>query len=161
MLKIRLQRVGRKHDPSFRIVLTDRRNATKSGKFLEVLGSYNARAGSLAMKADRIKYWIGVGSQPSDTVHNLLISEKVVEGKKINVLPKKSPVKKEEKVEEKPAGEVKEESEAAPEVKAETAPEKVEEVTEKGEEASTEQKEEKMEDKPTEVETKQEEKPEE
>jgi len=101
MLKIRLQRVGRKHDPSFRVVLTDRRNATKSGKFLEVLGSYNARFGSPVIKADRVLHWIKMGAQPSDTVHNLLINEKVIEGKKINVLPKKSPIIKEIKEEEK------------------------------------------------------------
>ena len=43
MLKIRLQRVGRKHEPAFRLVLTDSKNSTKSGKFLEVLGSHDFR----------------------------------------------------------------------------------------------------------------------
>jgi len=89
---IRLQRVGRKHDPSFRVVLTDKRNGPQSGKFLEVLGSYNARFGTPSLKGDRIKYWVGKGAKLSDTLHNLLVSEKVIEGKKINVLPKKSPI---------------------------------------------------------------------
>jgi len=138
MLKIRLQRVGRKHDPSFRIVLTDRRNATKSGKFLEVLGSYNARFGSPVIVADRVKHWIGMGAQPSDTVHNLLINEKVIEGKKVNVLPKKSPVKKEEKVEEKPAEEKAEESSESAPAEAPKEEVKVEEevIEEKAEEES-------------------------
>ena len=95
MLKIRLQRVGKKHDPSFRLVLTDSKNGPQSGKFLEVLGSYNARFGKPEIKGDRVTYWISKGAQVSDTVHNLLINEKIIEGKKINVLPRKSPVKKE------------------------------------------------------------------
>lgn len=93
---VRLQRVGRKNDPSFRVVLTDSKNSTKSGRFLEVLGSYNARFGKPEIKADRVKYWVSVGAKVSPTVHNLLINEKVTSGKKINVLPRKSPPKKEE-----------------------------------------------------------------
>jgi small subunit ribosomal protein S16 len=91
MLKIRLQRIGRKNDPSFRAVLTDSKNSTKSGRFLEILGTYNPKAGEKVLKTDRIKYWIGKGAQPSDTMHNFLVHEKIVEGKKINVLPKKTP----------------------------------------------------------------------
>ncbi len=90
MLKIRLQRIGRKNDPAFRVVLTDSKNATKSGKFKEILGSYNLKKGEVLFKADRIKHWISVGAQASDTVHNFLVSQKVIEGKKKNVLPKKS-----------------------------------------------------------------------
>lgn len=94
MLKIRLQRVGRKNDPSFRVVLTDSKNSTRSGKFLEILGAYSARHGEPSLKADRLKYWMSVGAKPSGTVHNLLIKEKVITGKKINILPKKSLPKK-------------------------------------------------------------------
>lgn len=98
MLKIRLQRVGRANDPSFRVVLTDSKKAANKSGFVEILGSYNARHGSPVIQADRVKYWISVGAQPSETVHNLLINEKIITGKKINVLPKKSPAKKEEVV---------------------------------------------------------------
>jgi len=101
MLKIRLQRVGRKHDPSYRIILTDVRQGPKSGKFIENLGFYDAVRKVKQVKADRIKHWVSNGVQVSDTVHNILVSEKVIEGKKINVLPKKSPVKKEVKEEKK------------------------------------------------------------
>src|SRR3989344_2699868 len=99
MLMVRLQRVGRKNDPSFRVVLTDSKNSTKSGRFIEVLGSYNARFGKPEIKADRIKHWMSVGAQLTPTVHNLMVSEKVVQGKKINVLPRKTPPKKEETAE--------------------------------------------------------------
>lgn len=94
MLKIRLQRIGRKNDPAFRAVLTDSKNAAKSGKFLKVLGNYNPKAGTVAFKNDEIKYWISKGAQLSDTMHNFLVKEKVIEGKKINVLPKKKPTLK-------------------------------------------------------------------
>lgn len=97
MLKIRLQRVGRKHEPTFRLVLTDSKNSAKSGRYLEVLGSHDPRAkDKTVVNADRIKHHISKGAQMSETVHNMLISMKIISGKKINVLPKKSPIKKEE-----------------------------------------------------------------
>ncbi len=89
MLMIRLQRVGRKNDPSFRVVLTDSKNGPRSGKYLEILGSHDARKGKAQLKADRIKYWLGVGAKASGTLHNLLVSHKIIPSKKINVLPKK------------------------------------------------------------------------
>ena len=129
MLKIRLQRVGRKHEPRFRLVLTDSKNSTKSGKFLEILGNYDATHGEDSQfKSDRIKHWISVGAKASGTVHNLLIDKKVIEGKKINVLPKKLPILKEsEKEEEKSTEKLEEKMEtvATPE---ETKEETVEEV---------------------------------
>ena len=94
MLKIRLQRIGRKNDPSFRAVLTDSKNSTKSGKFLEIVGTYNPKAGIAKFEGDRIKHWISNGAQLSDTMHNFLVHQKVIEGKKINVLSKKSPTLK-------------------------------------------------------------------
>ncbi|MBU4223820.1 30S ribosomal protein S16 [Patescibacteria group bacterium] len=89
MLKIRLQRVGRKHDPSFRVVLVDSRRAAKSGSFLEILGVYNARKGEPQFDSERIKEWISKGAQLSGTVHNLLVRKKIIKAKKINVLPPK------------------------------------------------------------------------
>lgn len=96
MLKIRLQRVGRKNVPTFRVVLTDSKNSTKSGRFLEVLGSFDPRNDkSKIIQTDRVKYWISKGAQLSGTLHNFLVHTKVIEGKKINVLPKKRPIVKE------------------------------------------------------------------
>ncbi len=97
MLAIRLQRVGKKNEPTFRIVLTDSKNSTKSGKFLEILGSYDARdKNETRINSERVTYWMSKGAKLSDTIHNLFINKKVITGKKINVLPKKSPIKKEE-----------------------------------------------------------------
>ncbi len=87
MLKIRLQRVGRAHEPSFRLVLTEGKNGTKSGRFKEMLGSYDPRKTIEAFKSDRIKYWLGIGALATPTVHNLLIKKGLIRGKKIAVAP--------------------------------------------------------------------------
>ncbi|OGG55090.1 30S ribosomal protein S16 [Candidatus Kaiserbacteria bacterium RIFCSPHIGHO2_02_FULL_49_11] len=94
MLKIRLTRVGRKNDPSFRVILTESTKGPKSGKYIEALGSYNPIQSTVTLNGERIKYWVSQGAQVSGTVHNLLIQHKVIDGKKINVLPRKSPIKK-------------------------------------------------------------------
>lgn len=99
MLKIRLQRVGRKNEPSFRIVLVDSKMGPKSGKALELLGSHDFREGkgNNKINSERVKYWISQGAQVSDTMHNMLVNEKIISSKKINVLPKKKPIVKEVK----------------------------------------------------------------
>jgi small subunit ribosomal protein S16 len=85
-----MQRVGRKHEPVFRLVLTDSKNGPKSGKFLEILGSYDSRRGDQAeLNADKVKYWVSKGAQLSDTANNLLVKKKLIDGKKISVIPKK------------------------------------------------------------------------
>jgi small subunit ribosomal protein S16 len=91
---IRLQRVGRKNDPSFRVIVTDSKNAAKRGRPTEIVGSYDARKGSPVLDAERIKYWTSQGAQVSGTVNNLLVDAKIVIGKKVNVLPKKTPIVK-------------------------------------------------------------------
>lgn len=100
MLTIRLQRRGRKNDPSFRVIVVESKRASKTGNYLEMVGSYDARTDRVELKGERIKHWITQGAQVSDTVHNLLISQKIIEGKKINVLPRKSPPAKEAPAEE-------------------------------------------------------------
>ena len=126
MLKIRLQRVGRINDPSYRLVVTEHARSTKTGKIIERVGSYNPKTKERILVADRIKYWISVGAQASGTVHNMLISEKIIEGKKINVLPQKSPPKdSEQKAENSEQGtqEVKKAEAPVEETPSEAAPE--------------------------------------
>lgn len=94
MLKIRLQRIGRKNEPAFRMVVTDSKNAAQSGSFLEILGSYTVKSNLVALKNDRILHWMKNGAQVSDTAHNMLVKEGIIEGKKKNVLSKKSPTVK-------------------------------------------------------------------
>ena len=97
MLTIRLQRTGRKNDPSFRLIVGEKGLKPKTSQFLEIVGTYNVKAGIFEAKADRVNHWISMGAQVSPTVHNLLVTKKILTGKKINVLPKKTPVTKKEK----------------------------------------------------------------
>lgn len=91
---MRLQRIGRKNEPAFRLVLTESKNSTKSGKFLEILGNFDIKSEHVAFKKDRIKHWLGHGVQVTDTVHNMFVKQGIIEGKKKNVLSKKSPTTK-------------------------------------------------------------------
>ncbi|MCA9354189.1 MAG: 30S ribosomal protein S16 [Candidatus Kaiserbacteria bacterium] len=136
MLMMRLQRVGRRNDPSYRIVVTDKRTGPKSDKHVDRLGSYNPKMNHIQLDKDKAKEWLAKGVQPSETMHNLLVSEKVIEGKKINVLPKKSPIIDEEAIkraEEEAAAKAEAEKAAA---EAEAAPEAAAESTEVSEEAA-------------------------
>ena len=107
MLTIRLTRVGKKKDASFRVIVIDSKRKVKAGNYLEMLGSYDPRKVTEAFKIDRIKHWLSVGAQTSATVWNLLVKEGVVEGKKIKAWqPKKkatAPAAREEPKVETPA----------------------------------------------------------
>lgn len=131
MLMMRLQRIGRKNDPAYRVVVVDKRTGPKSNKNIDLVGNYYPKTGEVKIDADKAKKWLSNGVQASDTVHNMLVNAKIVEGKKRNALSKKSPIIDEEKLkaeaEAKAAAEAaaKEAEEAA---KAEEAP--AEEVVE-------------------------------
>ena len=89
MLVIRLTRTGKKNQPSYRVVVTEKTNSVK-GKFLEILGHYTPRLKQNSLDGERIKYWISKGAQVSDTVHNLLVNEKVIVAAKVKAWrPKK------------------------------------------------------------------------
>ena len=143
---MRLQRVGRKNDPSFRIVVVDKRTGPKSNKNIDILGSYNPKMNHVQIDADKAKDWLSKGVQPSDTVHNILVKQKVIDAKTINPLPRKSPIvdeealakKKEEEEAAKAAAKEAESTEEAPaeEVAEESAEETpAEEVAPEAEEA--------------------------
>lgn len=94
MLKMRLQRIGHKNEPHFRVVITNQRNGVQSGKFIDIVGAYNPKAGTIDLKKELITEWIAKGVQLSDTVHNFLVTHEVIKGKKISSLPKQTSVKK-------------------------------------------------------------------
>lgn len=89
MLVIRFLRKGKTKQPFFKIVVTDKRNAPRGGRFIEEIGFVNPLTKEKKINAERAKHWISVGAKPSDTVFNLLISEKIIEGKKIPLHKKK------------------------------------------------------------------------
>ena len=91
MLTIRFQRVGRRGDPAYRIVVTEKRSKPHSGG-VELLGSYHPKTKDTIIKGERVAYWISKGAQVSPTVHNLLVKKGIVKGKKIAVVPMKKSV---------------------------------------------------------------------
>ncbi len=126
MLSIRFLRTGKKNQPFYRMVVTDKKNPPRGGRFLEIVGFLNPFTKEKQIKADRIKHWLSVGAKPSDTVNNLLVKEKVIEGQTIAVhgKPKKKALEAKAKAEaekNKPAPVV--EEPAQPVVEATPAPE--------------------------------------
>jgi len=86
MLKILLPIVGKKHDPYFRLIVTPHTHKAKTGKATEILGSYDVQKGEYKLQDERIKYWLSVGAQTSNTVRNLLIDKKIIAGDKVRTL---------------------------------------------------------------------------
>jgi len=78
-LAIRLARTGKKKHPFYRIVVLDKRRP-RNGRFVEVVGTYDPlkKPAEIKLNAERIRYWLGVGAQPSDTVRSFLHNQKVV-----------------------------------------------------------------------------------
>lgn len=109
---MRLQRTGRKNNPSYRVVVTDSRNAAKRGRSVDLLGSYDPLKGRFQINAEKAKLWLSRGVQPSDTIYNFLVSEKIIEGKKKNVLSKKSPIIDEAKIKAEAEAKAKKEADA-------------------------------------------------
>lgn len=97
MLAIRFFRVGKKNQPIFKIVVTNKTNPPRAGRFVEEIGVYDAKKKTKTLNVERAKYWLSVGAQPSPRVRNILVDEKVIEGKKIakHKKPKKGEPKKE------------------------------------------------------------------
>ncbi|MBU0767153.1 30S ribosomal protein S16 [Patescibacteria group bacterium] len=76
MLVLRLQRTGKRNDPTFRIVAAEKRRAVK-GKFLEVIGHYLPTRNPTIFVCDqeRVSHWVSKGAQPSNTLARLLTKE--------------------------------------------------------------------------------------
>lgn len=85
MLTIRFIRTGKKNQPYFRLIVTDKRDAAKTGKFLEIVGSFDPKTKQKQLKTDRIKYWISVGAQPSPRAHNMFVTEGIIKADKLPV----------------------------------------------------------------------------
>lgn len=92
MLRIRLRRIGKRHQPSYRVVVTEH-TAPIQGKYLEALGSYNPLATQFSVDTERLQYWLDHGAQPSERIAKLLTHAGV--SHKLIVLPdySKKPVR--------------------------------------------------------------------
>ena len=147
MLVIRLQRKGKKNQPSFKIVVTDKRNSAVAGVPVEQIGFVNTLTKERGVNKERALYWLSVGAQASPTVWNLFVTEGIVDGKKkkINVSKVKDPekraarekAKEDSKQKAAEAVKAKEEEVKVEEIKEEVKEEVVEEV--KTEEAPAEE----------------------
>ncbi|MBT4941776.1 MAG: 30S ribosomal protein S16 [Candidatus Magasanikbacteria bacterium] len=159
MLRIRLQRIGKKKQPVYRFIVSEKTKDTQAGS-LEILGQYNPvlKEKLINMNAERIKHWISVGAQPSATVNNILINAGIIEGKKqksvtiTNKRKAKLDKKKEEVEEKKKAAKEAKEAEAVAKKEAEAVAKKEAEEAKaaeiaKAEEAKAEKKEEVKEEK--------------
>jgi small subunit ribosomal protein S16 len=80
MVRLRLQRVGRRNQPSYRIVVADSRSP-RDGAFVEILGHYNPRVepATVVIDEDKALKWLKVGAQPSATVSSLLQKQGILE----------------------------------------------------------------------------------
>ena len=100
MLVIRLQRVGKKKFATYRFIISENGRDTQANH-IENLGSFNPHdsKNGLVLKTERIKYWLSKGAQASDTVHNILVSQGLLDGKKKNTV--KISKKRAEKIQKK------------------------------------------------------------
>jgi len=75
-VKIRLARHGAKKKPFYRIVVADV-ESPRDGRYLENVGTYDPLIdpAKVTLKSERIRYWIGQGAKPTDTVNSLLKKE--------------------------------------------------------------------------------------
>jgi len=119
MLTIRLSRIGKKKKPMYRLIISEK---TKDpyGRALEILGTYDPFTKKVDVREDRIKHWLNQGAGMSATVNNLLVNNKIIEGKK-----QKSYYPKKKKKEEAPA-DAKKPAEAKKTVETNASPEKTE-----------------------------------
>ncbi|MBI4434209.1 30S ribosomal protein S16 [Candidatus Uhrbacteria bacterium] len=87
MLVIRLTRVGKKKQPSYRVVVQEK-SKDPWGSSVEQLGHYNplTNPATLTVQEERVRYWIEKGAQPSDTMWNLLVDRKIIAGEKRRVV---------------------------------------------------------------------------
>ena len=78
MLAIRLSRIGKKKRPFYRVVVTEK-TRPRNGRFVEIVGTYDPlkKPAEIKLDGERIKYWLGRGAQPSDTVRSFLRNQKI------------------------------------------------------------------------------------
>jgi small subunit ribosomal protein S16 len=73
VVKLRLMRMGKKKQPTYRIVAADARSP-RDGRFIEIIGHYNPRTepSTIVVDNDKAVAWLSKGAQPTDSVRKLL-----------------------------------------------------------------------------------------
>ena len=127
MLKLRLSRGGTKKRPVYKVVVADSRFA-RDGRFIEKVGFFNPllpkeKKERIGLEAERIKYWLGQGAQPTTRVARILGENELMPMPANGNNPQKAIPKKDRKKEEAPKeGSTKAEAAPATEAKKEEAP---------------------------------------
>ncbi|OGM91102.1 30S ribosomal protein S16 [Candidatus Wolfebacteria bacterium RIFCSPLOWO2_01_FULL_38_11] len=93
MLAIKLKRIGKKGQASYRLIVSEKRSKV-FGRCVEDLGWHNPHTNKSKVDRERAGYWLKVGAQPTDSVYNILVKTGVVKAEK-KAVHKKS--KKQEK----------------------------------------------------------------
>lgn len=107
MLAIKLQRIGKKHQPSYRVVVAEKRSKMAAPP-VEDLGSYNPFTKATNVKKERVLHWVKMGAQPTTTAHNLLVGQGMIAGMKVAIKMPKAVAKAPVEVAAPKAAEVKE-----------------------------------------------------
>ena len=141
-VSIRLSRGGSKKRPYYKVVVSNSR-APRDGKYLEQVGTYNPLlakddANRVRLTEDRVRYWLGVGAQPTDRVARMLDKAGIKERAPTNNPQKAEPGKKAKERAEEKADKLREAEEAAATAAAAPAVEAVAEETPAAEEAAAE-----------------------
>ncbi|MEX2055025.1 MAG: 30S ribosomal protein S16 [Candidatus Andersenbacteria bacterium] len=84
MLKLRLQRRGKKNFATYRVVVAEQ-HAPIKGRFIADVGSYNPHTNAFTVDKEKVAEWLKQGVQPSDTVHNLLVTHGLLKEAKVTI----------------------------------------------------------------------------
>jgi small subunit ribosomal protein S16 len=78
VLTIRLSRIGKKKKPFYRVVVIES-SRPRDGRVVEAVGTYDPlkKPAEIKLDAERVKYWLGSGAQPSDTVRSFIRRQKI------------------------------------------------------------------------------------
>ncbi len=156
MLKIRLRRGGKKHQPYYRIVIAEHTSPVK-GKYRDLIGNYNPRTKKIVLNKEKALEWMNKGAKPSNTVAKLFKKEEL-QHKSIVIKMFKTKSKKqlEEEKKAKEAEKIKETAEkekAKVEFENQKEQEKIEDKEKESKETKTEESKKEDQDKPKESNT--------
>lgn len=132
MLSIRLARIGKKKQPSYRIVICQK-HKDALGDYIENIGylNYFGKEKTVELNKERVEYWLKNGAQPTASIHNLLVSQGILQADKKKPAGINSRKKKTETQEKEANSETGEKTAEAKPTNTETSNEKSEQTTEK------------------------------
>jgi small subunit ribosomal protein S16 len=97
-VKLRLMRMGKTKQPTYRLVAADSRSP-RDGRFIEIVGSYAPRQQQqkVVLKEDRVTRWLQEGAQPTDRVRRILVDAGLMQAAPVRETPAKKAARPAEK----------------------------------------------------------------